>query len=264
MKIIVKLFVLILLSSYSYAQNTFLSIGKAGIGTNNPDFNLDIVSELPYLKISSTIYSGNLNTFTIKGGIIFNQQYADKTAAILEAVPPDYHVPGILFATKTAWNTPGPGATDWYYRMFIHPNGNVGIGTITPDAKLAVNGTIHAQEVKVDMNNWPDYVFKKTYKLPPLIEVKRYIDQNSRLPEMPSEQQVAKEGIDLGNMNRLLTKKIEEMTLYLIEKDNQFNALKDEVLLLKKQQKENEIQKNQINKLKQQLDLITETLVKKN
>lgn len=222
--------------SYSYGQNHFPDNGKVGIGTTTPQFDVEINGETPYLKISSSVYSNNPSVLTIKGGIIFNQEYGDKTAAILEAVPPGYHVPGILFSTKTAWNIPGPGSTDWYYRMFIHPNGNVGIGTTTPDARLAVNGTIHAQGVRVDMNGWADYVFQPNYKLRPLSEVQNYIDQHHHLPEMPSEKEVARTGIELGEMNRLLVKKMEELTLYLIEKDRQLNLLQKEVELLKQQQ----------------------------
>jgi len=117
--------------------------------------------------------------------------------------------------------------------------GNVGIGTVNPQNKLDVNGTIHSKQVNVDLNGWPDYVFKKDYQLPSLQEVKTYIDQNHHLPEMPSEQQVAKDGLNLGEMNKLLTKKVEELTLYLIEKDNkdkeqtaQINQLKAQVELL--------------------------------
>jgi hypothetical protein len=116
-------------------------------------------------------------------------------------------------------------------QMRINATGNVGIGTPTPDSKLAVNGTIHSKEVKVDLTGWPDYVFKPKYKLSSLLEVKQYINQNHHLPEMPSEAEVAKEGINLGEMNKLLTKKVEELTLYAIEQ-------KDEIEQLKKGQEE--------------------------
>jgi len=66
-------------------------------------------------------------------------------------------------------------------------SGNVGIGTASPDAKLAVSGQVHAQEVKVSVAvPGPDYVFDKNYRLPTLEEIKTYIDQNKHLPEVPS------------------------------------------------------------------------------
>jgi len=94
---------------------------------------------------------------------------------------------------------------------------NVGIGTINPDSKLAVNGTIHSKEVKVDMNGWPDYVFKKGHDLPTLEEIEEQINKNGHLANIPSEEEVLKNGINLGEMNAKLLQKIEEMTLYMIE-----------------------------------------------
>lgn len=105
-------------------------------------------------------------------------------------------------------------------------NGNVGIGTFTPDAKLAVNGTIHTKEVKVDLTGWADYVFKPSYKLPKLSEVKAFITKNQHLPDMPSEKEVVANGVNLGEMVTLQTKKIEELTLYLIERDEQLTQQK--------------------------------------
>jgi hypothetical protein len=105
------------------------------------------------------------------------------------------------------------------------PYGNVGIGMSDPDAKLSVNGTIHTREVKVNLAGWPDYVFTPKYTLPLLSEVKTYISRHQRLPEMPSEQEVVEEGLKLGEINRLLAKKIEELTLYLIMQEERIQAL---------------------------------------
>ena len=96
---------------------------------------------------------------------------------------------------------------------------NVGIGTTNPDEKLTVKGKIHTQEVKVDMAGplVPDYVFANDYKLKSLQEVEEYIKQNSHLPEIPSAKEIEKNGLMLAEMNMSLLKKIEEMTLYMIE-----------------------------------------------
>lgn len=115
-------------------------------------------------------------------------------------------------------------------------NGNVGIGTPNPDSKLAVNGTIHSKEVKVDMNGWPDYVFKKEHNLPTLEEVEKHIAAKGHLENIPSEEEVLKNGVNLGEMNAKLLQKIEEITLYMIE-----------------MKKENEKQNQEINILKTQL-----------
>ncbi len=97
-------------------------------------------------------------------------------------------------------------------------SGQVGIGTTNfADAKLSVAGNIRAKEVKVTVNGWSDYVFAKDYRLRPLSEVKAYIDQFGHLPEVPSAKEVEKDGLELGQMEATLLKKIEELTLYLLE-----------------------------------------------
>ena len=111
-------------------------------------------------------------------------------------------------------------------------NGNVSIGTSsTTDGlityKLSVNGKIRATSVKV-YTGWADYVFEKEYQLPTLTEVENFIKQNGHLKDIPSAATVAEEGIDLGEMNKLLLQKIEELTLYLIELNKEIETLKDE------------------------------------
>jgi len=110
--------------------------------------------------------------------------------------------------------------------------------------KLAVNGSAIATSVTVKANgSWPDYVFKSSFHLPSLTEVKTYVDLNHHLPEIPSEKEIAANGLNLGDINRLLIKKVEELTLYLIDKDKQLN---DEKEIISKQQQE-------IDQLKQQM-----------
>jgi hypothetical protein len=105
-------------------------------------------------------------------------------------------------------------------KVSILTNGNVGIGTKTPDTKLTVNGNIHAKEVKIDLSiPVPDYVFASDYKLKSLLEVEAYIKQNNHLPEIPSAQEIEKNGLMLAEMNMVLLKKMEEMTLYVIEQN---------------------------------------------
>lgn len=107
----------------------------------------------------------------------------------------------------------------------IANSGNIGIGTIAPQEKLSVNGKIRAHEIKVETTNWPDYVFDPAYQLIPLKELENYIKVNKHLPQMPTAEQVVANGIQLGEMNNLLVKKVEELTLHLIDKDKQIDNL---------------------------------------
>lgn len=84
-------------------------------------------------------------------------------------------------------------------------------------SQLSVKGKISAQEVQVTTANWPDYVFDENYPLKPLAEIEQFVKDYKHLPEIPSAIQVEEEGVALGEMNKLLLKKVEELTLYLIQ-----------------------------------------------
>jgi len=131
--------------------------------------------------------------------------------------------------------------------------GKLGIGTTNPTAKLEVAGTFKAtsatiprltgttiaDELKVDgllcakevrvrlagAPCWPDYVFSKNYKLMPLKELEQFVNENQHLPNIPSAAEVEENGIELGAMNTLLLKKIEELTLYIFQIEKRLSDL---------------------------------------
>ncbi|WP_343522282.1 hypothetical protein [Pedobacter sp.] len=128
-------------------------------------------------------------------------------------------------------------------RMVIDPVGNIGIGTYNPEDKLTVNGRIKANEIRVNGQQTPDYVFEKGYKVASLEEVESYIKKHKHLPEVPSAKEAETNGIELGEMNKILLKKIEELTLHLIKQDKEIKRLKkqhfDQSVKAKKQIRNN-------------------------
>lgn len=124
-------------------------------------------------------------------------------------------------------------------RFRITSVGNIGIGTSdTKGYKLAVNGDAIFTKIKVKTYSaWPDYVFHSTYKLPSLREVEMYIKRNRHLPGVVSASEVEEKGLDLGNNQAILLKKIEELTLYVIEQNKQLEKMKMEIAGLKTKRK---------------------------
>lgn len=96
------------------------------------------------------------------------------------------------------------------------------------------DGKIYAKEVEVKANVWADYVFKKDYKLNSLEEVEKHIQEKGHLPNIPSADEVVKNGINLGEMDAKLLEKIEELTLYSIEQNKQIKSQSEEIKELKK------------------------------
>ncbi|GAA0522955.1 hypothetical protein [Chitinophaga japonensis] len=117
----------------------------------------------------------------------------------------------------------------------VKANGSVGIGvTDTKGYKLAVAGSLIAEKVKVKLQgNWPDYVFEEDYQLPSLAAVTSYVQEHKHLPGMPAAEEVEKEGVDVGEMNKRLLKQVEEMMLYMMRQQTKIEALQEEIEKLK-------------------------------
>jgi hypothetical protein len=231
--------------------------GNVGIGTTSPAATLSVKgSTLPTSQWSGYTSSLQVGELLIKDynlvpqvGISQNAYYdGSSNKYILNGYASGISMGANGKITFSVLNsgTSGNTVSGTGVAMTIANNGNVGIGILSPDTKLAVNGTIHSKEVKVDLTGWSDYVFKKDYQLPSLAEVKTYIDQNQHLPEIPSEEQIIKDGLNLGEMNKLLVKKVEELTLYLIDEHQKNQELETQ---LKQQQVEIYELKAQMEKL---------------
>ena len=164
--------------------------------------------------------------------------------------------------------TMGHGFRSTKGAVFAETDGVVGIGLAQPDpnAKLDVNGDIYCRtklfigaptgntnsqianyslavsgdalmnKIRVKLyGTWPDYVFGEKYKLLSLPELEKYIVTNKHLPDIPSADDVDKQGIELGGNQAMLVKKIEELTLYLIAHEKDIKELNKKVEMLSKE-----------------------------
>ncbi|WP_276381607.1 pyocin knob domain-containing protein [Flavobacterium sp. H4147] len=207
--------------------------GNSGIGTNNPEkkFQINASNTDAGLRIHADNGNNNTNTpyLLLTGGYIANNGVALRGVGDL-----NYGKKALVFYSGWEGNIDNPAITDLQERMRISSNGNVGIGTTTTGThKLAVEGSIGAREIKVMASGWSDFVFKKEYNLPTLTEVEKHIAEKGHLKDIPSEEDVLKNGINLGEMNSKLLQKIEELTLYSIQQNKKIEEQSKEIESLK-------------------------------
>jgi len=140
-----------------------------------------------------------------------------------------------------------PGVNHFVNLLFCK-EGKIGIGTQNPDKDLTVAGTIHAREVKLDLDiPVPDYVFEEGYALMSLVELEAYISENGHLPDIPSAEGFRSRGLNMAEMDMMLLRKVEELTLYLISNHGRLNTLD-------RNMKDREIAIDHIDKVIEQLD----------
>ncbi|WP_422082351.1 hypothetical protein [Ulvibacterium sp.] len=230
------------LALWRYYGGTFLPVmwfnnddGNVGIGTKTPNSKLEIES-------SGAIYSTEASLIVkdvLNRGTVFLESVTDKPTDFVfknnnrfswsistRNSPGNYSLRFYPSVNGTSWSASA---------LTLSVNGDIGIGTNSPDSKLTVKGRIHAEEVKVDLSvPGPDYVFKEGYDLKSLEEVQQHIQEKGHLPNIPSAAEMEENGLELGLMNMKLLEKIEELTLYMIDMNKRMELLEKENLQLKK------------------------------
>lgn len=216
-------------------NDTVRMIVRAG-GDVEVKNDINIMGDLTLTNMSSGINCANLLGVNTSGRII-------------PITLQDQCLLNLFNNTNSFWKLGGNNATDTSFigtisntdfrihtndslRMVVKNTGEVLIGTNTvPEGYMfAVNGKAIATEMEVKLySDWPDYVFGEDYKLLPLEELKQNIDKHGHLPGMPSADEVKKKGINLGEMDALLLQKVEELTLYMLQLQQQNKELQKKV-----------------------------------
>lgn len=256
----------------AFAQtNTFPTSGSVGIGTTSPQNRFDVVVQgsplnevfnLAYFGIRNQtfgtppiIYDGGVTVQVRRQVLGTEHQYYTRFENSIYTQGGRGGIGGMQssihsyldFSPPTTPNA-GRGAFSLgcydveYFRM--NETGKIRIADGASDMqmpgnyRLYVQGGILTERVKIALSSttdWADYVFADTYELTPLEEVEEYVKENKHLPNVPSAEEMVKEGLDVAKMDAKLLEKIEELTLYLIEQNKQIEALKAEVKVLKEQ-----------------------------
>jgi hypothetical protein len=176
------------------------------------------------------------NTSTTRSNNLFNVAYsgsdADAAGAVITSSAGssgNHTATGLtIISTRT-----GTGLGIGLQIFPTTPSGNINISTLTHTENflaLAADGLILCKElvVKTTSPPWPDYVFNPDYKLMPLADLEKAVKENKHLPDLPSAKEIETGGVNVAEIEAKLVKKVEELTLYIVEQEKRIKALEQE------------------------------------
>ncbi|MCW3787895.1 hypothetical protein [Plebeiibacterium sediminum] len=227
--------------SHYINSNTYLSTGggNVGIGMSNPKAKLDVAGDVNVGGYQTRIYRHDGNTrFFVQSDInrwaysrfqsgsnIFDIGTNTGNGNRLEFRPQGVETYKSWIDNHGNWTMSGNMTVDG-----IINSEEIQVKEIAA-ANVSLNGTLAANQITVKTNgNTADFVFSDSYNLKDLTEVENYIKTHKHLPDIPSAKEMEDSGVNLAEMNKLLLQKVEELTLYQIEKDKQVNSLKEKIV----------------------------------
>lgn len=205
---------------------TLLNNGSVGIGTISPNSTLDVNGSFRLNRPANLVDSYN----AIGGDFILTPNpYSSTNNSYLKIGYPDNNT--IRFGIdydghlgSAVWKNIQFGRYSTPY-LTILDGGNVGIGLTNPTVMLDVAGTVRAYEVKVCLNQGCDFVFDKNYDLMSLHKLENYINLNKHLPAIAPAKEMESKGISVSELSAQLLRKVEELTLYVIEQQKRIEQL---------------------------------------
>jgi len=207
------------------ANKIVMPSGSVGIGTTNPSARLYVAGNIK-AETSMTFTNGSgMEPDIATNSLFLGDVEGNDVTTYITAFGEDETAASVIKIddAQMYFNT------NQTTQLYIEDNYGVGVGTtnIPQNYRLAVAGKIISEEVKVKLQtDWPDYVFAEDYSLPTLQQVENHIKEVGHLENIPSAKDVAENGIHLGEMNAKLLQKIEELTLYTIQQQQELEAQK--------------------------------------
>lgn len=235
------LFLLVFVAFYvlpGFSQQLFVPGGftSSGIGNSSSTTNVGIGTSSP----TSLLHLRNPLPFN--GGDYTFMKFENRHYGALEtiiAIGTSSFQPSIrLYEPGSTTQYTDIESNSAFFNGSITVKGDIVGGVITmpplnyrifTNGNATFNGKVTAKEIEVKPNVWSDYVFSREYDLMPINTLEGYIKVNKHLPEIPTESEVLKNGINVGEINVLLLKKIEELTLYVIQLNKENVEIRKEI-----------------------------------